>query len=52
MEGIVSFYDACNKKEMYYVTSDFDELTGRQPGKIQDYIQKHRHLFTTEAREA
>jgi hypothetical protein len=51
IDGIVSFYDACNKSLMHYVTGDFKTLTGRDPGSIQDYLEKNKQIFT-EAREA
>ena len=51
IEGIASFYDAANKSDMYYVTSDFKKLTGQDPGKIQDFLMKHKECFVTQKEE-
>jgi uncharacterized protein YbjT (DUF2867 family) len=29
-----------------YVTTDVDELTGRRPRSVRDFVRDHRHLFT------
>jgi hypothetical protein len=29
-----------------YVTTDVEELTGRPPRSVRDFVRDHRHLFT------
>lgn len=48
IDGIVSFYDAVNRSQMYYVTGDYKLITREDPHKIQDFIQQHRQCFTVE----